>query len=131
MPLTITHDEKLRFKAESGKHSIVIDLPEAAGGTDAGFSPPQMFIASLGSCIGVYVVDYCERAGIVCKGMKVHLDWKMAEDPKRISDIRVQIDLPAAIPAAREKAILAVAEHCLVHNTILHTPEVAIQLNHN
>ncbi len=53
MPLTITHDEKLRFAAESGKHSLVIDLPEASGGTDAGFSPPQLFIASLGSCIGV------------------------------------------------------------------------------
>jgi len=129
MAITVSYEEGLRFRAWNGDHQVVIDLPEGVGGSNRGMSPPQLFIASLGSCIGVYVVDYCKRAGISCQGMKIHLDWKIKDDPKRIGDIGVKIELPSCeLPPARKKAILSVAEHCLVHNTIHHLPEVDIQL---
>lgn len=130
MDITIHHEDELRFRARSGKHEVVFDLPVPHGGTDQGMSPPQLFVASLGACIGVYVADYCDTAGLDYRGMKIHLDWAMREDPRRIGRIEFRIDLPfASLSATREKAILNVARRCLLHNTLVQQPEMNVQLH--
>ena len=91
MQLTITHEEELRFAAHSGEHRLVIDLPEPLGGTGRGMTPPQLFVASLGACLGVYIVDYCETIGVPSQGLRVQMHWEQSERPKRIGRIRAEI----------------------------------------
>jgi len=123
MQLTIHHEEELRFAAHCDDHRLVIDLPEPLGGTGRGMTPPQLFVASLGACLGVYVVDYCETVGVPSQGVKVHMRWEQSDRPKRIGRIRAQIDIPhAGISPARRTAIQRVAEQCLLHNTLKEMP---------
>ena len=46
----------------------------------------------------------------------------------RISGIDVRLFLPAGVPPERRDALLAVASHCTVHNTLTTTPEISIPL---
>lgn len=129
MQLTITHEEELRFSAHSGDHRLVIDLPEPLGGTGRGMTPPQLFVASLGACLGVYVVDYCETVGVPSQGLKVQMHWEQSDRPKRIGRIRAEIELPEGdITPARLAAIRRVAEQCLLHNTLKEAPVFDIEI---
>jgi len=118
-----------KFIAQNRIHSVTIDLPKDLGGKDEGPTPPEVFIDSLGSCIGVYVLGYCKTAGLDPSGMKITLDWEKAVDkPTRIQKISAKIELPNANAGVRKPALLKVAESCLIHETIKHQPEITIEL---
>ena len=51
-------------------------------------SPPEVFAASLATCVGVYVLNFAKRHDIRVEGMKISADWQIAEDPRRVLDQR-------------------------------------------
>ena len=108
---------------------VLADQPAAAGGADAAMTPVELMVASLGSCVAFYAGRYLQRHGLDRSGLHVTTDFTMAADrPARVSEVRLRISVPAGIPPEREKALLAVAAHCTVHNTLGHPPAVAITL---
>ncbi|MDP2981499.1 MAG: OsmC family protein [Candidatus Omnitrophota bacterium] len=118
-----------KFSAQNRKHAVIVDQPEDNGGNDQGPTPPELFVDSLGSCIGVYVLAFCKNTGLNPNGMKIILDWEKASDkPARIKNINVKIELPNADVGARKAALLKVAESCMIHETIKHQPEINIEL---
>jgi putative redox protein len=118
-----------KFSAQNRKHIVIIDQPEDSGGSDQGPTPPELFIDSLGSCIGVYVLAFCKNTGLNPDGMKIILDWEKASDkPVRIKNINARIELPNADVGARKPALLKVAESCLIHETIKRQPAITIEL---
>ncbi|MFO7546959.1 MAG: OsmC family protein [Trueperaceae bacterium] len=118
--ITTTYEGDALFASKVGHHSITIDVPEAMGGKDRALQPPQLFIVSLGSCVGAMVVDYCERHALDTTGLTVDVDYEKADKPTRLTNLVVRVRLPNAhIDDERTKAILQrVAEHCPVHETI-------------
>ena len=119
----------MKFEAKNRSHSVIIDQLQENGGEDKGFTPPELFIDSLGSCIGVYVLRFCKNTSLNPDGMKITLDWEKAADkPARIQKISAKIELPNADAGARSAALLKVAESCLIHETIRHQPEITIEL---
>ena len=116
------------FESEIGNHSIVIDVPPSMGGTDRGPTPPQVFVASLGSCIGAFVANYCENVGIDTADMTVDVTFDKVEDPTRLVNLKVRVNMPHGDYKGRRKAILRVAEHCPVHETICNLEGIDIEL---
>jgi len=118
-----------KFSEQNRKHIIIVDQPEDSGGNDQGPTPPELFIDSLGSCIGVYVLGFCKNTGLNPNGMKIILDWEKAGDkPSRIKSISAKIELPDASVGPRKAALLKVAESCLIHETIKHQPAITMEL---
>ncbi len=117
-----------KFKAEFRNHSILIDLPKDFGGEDSAMMPPELLIASLGSCIGVYAVNFLENAGLDASGLAIKLDWQKESQPSRISKIQAEVAVPNAQLDKRKAAFLKVIEHCTVHNTLSSNPGVQITL---
>lgn len=118
-----------KFSARNRNQTIIIDQPKEGGGEDKGPTPPELFVDSLGSCIGVYVLAFCKNTGLNPDGMKINLDWEKSSDkPSRIKSISAKIELPNADVGARERALLKVAESCMIHETIKHSPEISIEL---
>jgi len=125
----ITYKGGIKFEAKNRFHIIIIDQPQTGGGQDAGPTPPELFIDSFGSCIGVYVLGFCRNTGLNPDGMKITLGWEKSTDkPSRIKSINANIELPNADVGARKAALLKVAESCLIHETIAHQPEINIAL---
>jgi len=116
--ITTFYKGDMLFESKIGNHSVTIDVPDVMGGSDRGLQPPQLFIASLGSCIGAFVAQYCEKNGIDDEGMKVEISFEKAPDPTRLVNLKAQVLLPKADCSKRIRAIKRVAEHCPVHATI-------------
>jgi uncharacterized OsmC-like protein len=108
------------FESEAGEHTILTDVPMNMGGADRAPKAPELFVASLGACIGSFVVDYCQRAGVDTRDMAVEMSFDGAQNPVRLVNLRAKIVLPHGGEEAvkRREAILKVAEHCTLHETI-------------
>lgn len=116
--ITTYYKGDMLFESEVGNHSILIDVPAGMGGSDRGPTPPEVFVASLGSCIGAFVANYCHKSGVEAKGLTVDVSFDKADDPTRLVNLKVKVKLPSGKCKGREKALLRVAEHCPVHETI-------------
>lgn len=114
------HKGGMLFESEMGSHKLLIEGPESWGGKNRGPMPPQIFMASIGSCVGVLVAHFCETHGLNDKDLQVTVDYDTADNPTRFNNINVTINLPYAKCDDRctEKALASVAQHCPVHETI-------------
>lgn len=118
-----------RFEIEVRGHRILVDQPVQDGGEDSAPTPTELFAASLASCVAHYARRYLARHGLPTEGLAVNARFAMAEDrPARVGRIHVQLDLPAGVPGERRAALLAVASHCTVHNTLENPPDVTVAL---
>lgn len=116
------------FESKLGAHTLVIDVPAGMGGKDRGPTPPEIFVASLGSCVGAFVAQYCGRSGIDATNMTVDVTFDKVENPTRLVNLKVHVDLPHGRCADRQAAIRRVAEHCPVHETILTLQGIEIDI---
>jgi uncharacterized OsmC-like protein len=116
--ITTLYKGDMLFESKIGNHTVTIDVPASMGGSDRGPQPPQLFVASLGSCIGAFVAQYCEKNNIDAEGMVVEIAFDKADDPTRLVNLRATVKLPKGDCGARVRAIERVAQHCPVHSTI-------------
>lgn len=119
------HDD--HYHVQIRQHGLVVDQPVEGGGADLGPTPTELFVGSLAACVAFYAGRYFARHAIPTAGFRVDCDFTMSpEAPSRVAEIRMTLVLPAAFPAERRAALLRVAEHCTVHNSIRSAPEVTI-----
>lgn len=126
--LTVSHIHGDRFAIEVRDHLITIDQPLSDGGEDTAPTPVELFVASLAACVAHYARRYLARHALPTAGLRVTCDYAMASRPARVADIRIDIELPEGVPAESHAALLAVASHCTVHNTLTATPTVTVAL---
>lgn len=117
-------EEDSLFHTRLGDHVVTTD-PDRVEGP----SPPEILVASLGACVGILVSDYCKRSGIDTTGLTVDVDYDKASNPYRLADFRVDINIPNGQVDDRVRAILRVAEHCPVHQTMCTLEGADIRVN--
>ncbi len=110
-------------------HVLLADQPASSGGQDAAPTPTELLVAALASCVAFYAGRYLVRHGLERDGLHVTAEFTMATDrPARVGAIGLRILVPGGVPAERRAALLAVASHCTVHNTLRQVPGIAIDL---
>jgi uncharacterized OsmC-like protein len=106
-----------KFESLIGGHRIVSDQPMSEGGTGAGVTPPELLLASLGSCAGYYAAEYLRARSLPVEGLHVYVTAEKTERPARLSSFRVEVDVPEIDERQREGVLRAV-KTCLIHNTL-------------
>ena len=110
-------------------HGMLTDQAVADGGKDAAATPTELLVASLASCVAFYTGRYLVRHGLDRAGLAVTAEFAMAAGlPARVGAVRLRITVPGGVPPQRTDALLAVASHCTVHNTLRQQPDVSIEL---
>jgi uncharacterized OsmC-like protein len=129
--LEVTHVTGDAYAVEVRGHRLLVDQPTEAGGEDTAPTPTELFAASLATCVAFYAGRYLTRHGLDHAGLRVRTEFTMATDrPARVSAVRVTVVPPPGLPEQRRAALLAVASHCTVHNTLHQPPEIGIELEH-
>lgn len=126
--ITVDHLGGDRFDVAVRGHHIAVDQPVTDGGDDTGATPTELFVAGLVACVAHYARRYLARHGLPTAGLGVTGEFDIVPRPARVGAIDVRISLPAGVPAERRAALLAVASHCTVHNTLDDVPPVMIDV---
>lgn len=125
--IEVRHDGGDRFTLAIRGHELTVDQPVSDGGTDEGPTPTELFVAGLASCVGFYAERFLRRHGIDGEGLGVAGSWTMAEDrPARVASIDLVVQLPDGFPQDQRDRLMAVVEHCTVHNSLVRPPDVRI-----
>ncbi|MFE1292786.1 OsmC family protein [Streptomyces sp. NPDC058751] len=127
--LDVTHVDGDAYAVDIRGHQLRVDQPVDTGGTDTAPTPVELFAASLATCVAFYAGRYLQRHGLPRAGLRVRTEFTMATDrPARVESMRLVIVPPPALPARRHAAMLAVASHCTVHNSLHEPPVIGIEL---
>jgi len=114
-----------RVEATVGKHHIVTDQTLPHGGDDSAPEPFELFLASLATCAGLYVVSFCQARGIPTEG--IDLVQHHESDPNgQLSRVELQLRLPRAFPEKYRAAVVRAAEGCKVRKALASPPEVTV-----
>ncbi len=129
MEINVEHLGSLQFQIKTRGHSIVSDQPVEHGGYDEGMTPPELFLASLGSCAGYYAAQYLRKHKLAAEGTVVRVTCDKVKEPvPRMDNFAIDIQVPVELSAKDRQGLHEAVEHCLVHNTLLHTPKISIQV---
>lgn len=126
--ITVTRKDGQAFDIRVRGHGITSDMSVKDGGRDAGPSPVELLGGSLGACVAMMVQGYCERHGYTDGDVGVSLTLELADGPKRVGGIVVDVELPEGIPEDKKEVIRRMAERCPVHETLRDPPRVDIEV---
>jgi len=125
--ITIERESGLEFDIQVRGHTVRADMSARDGGQDGGPAPAELLAGSLGACVAMMVQAYCDTHGYTDGDVSVSLTLELADDPRRIAGIVIDVDLPEGFPDDRREAVQRVAEHCVIHGTLSHPPRVDIE----
>ena len=128
MQVTVTHLDGVQFSIQSRTHTILCDQPQDNGGQDAGMTPPELLLASLGSCAGFYAVQYLKTRHLAERGVEVSVTAEKLRQPARLGAFRIHVACPIALSEEQTEGLMRSVRHCLVHNTLLAPPQIEIEL---
>ncbi len=128
MEITVEHLGAVQFEIKARQHSIVSDQPPENGGHDEGMTPPELLLASLGSCAGFYAAQYLRKHKLASAGTRVRVTADKLKDPARIDNFSIEIDAPGALSEQHRAGVENSVHHCLIHNTLLHPPKISVQI---
>ncbi|MGD0321248.1 MAG: OsmC family protein [Acidimicrobiales bacterium] len=126
--IEVTHDGGDRFGIAIRRHVLSVDQPVGDGGDDTAPTPTELFIASLASCVAFYVRRFLVRHGLPTDELSVTAEFNMAGRPSRVGEIDLRVHVADEVPSERRDALLAVASHCTVQNTLEQPPQVNIHV---
>lgn len=124
----VTWDGGVRFTADVRGHKVHVDQPTQGGGEDAAPSPLELVPASLGTCIAFFVKQYLAARSVDPTGLEVEVGVMGAPNPHRIGRFEVRVVLPGGVPEKYRDAVTRVAETCTVHHTLMHRPEIVVEV---
>ena len=130
MEVTIDHLGAVQFEIKARHHSIPCDQPLENGGFDEGMTPPELLLASLGSCAAFYAAQYLRKFHLATEGTRVRITADKVKDPvARIDNFCIEIETPVELTDQHRAGVERSVHHCLIHNTLLHPPKIAIEIN--
>ena len=127
-PIVVTHEGGVRFAAQIRSHTVLVDQPHRGGGEDSAPSPIELLGAALGTCIALYVQQFCHARGLPYEGLSVEVEQHGATSPSRIGKFAVHVSLPVELPPQYAALIDRVARSCPAHNTLSMGADVAVTI---
>ncbi len=120
-------NDKFEVNIGSSGKKFYIDK-KAENYAPCGPNPLEVFLSSLGGCIGVYAKRYLQRHNLAFRRLSVGVTGELCqESPVRLINLKVNVDTDAEL-GDKKDVFSKFIENCPIHNTIRHTKEVDIRI---
>lgn len=124
----INYLDGVRFQVIARDHEISCDQPLENGGADRGMTPPELLLASLGTCVAYYAAEYLRTRNLPLGDLTVRVVAEKIQKPARLDNFKIDLTVPNLNDQRHRDGILRAAKSCLVHNTLAHAPAIQIGL---
>ena len=121
MEMKILFPGNKKVSAEFEGFSVLTDQPQEAGGDGAAPAPFDLFLASLGTCAGIFVLSFCRKRDIPTEGLETVQKYDWDETKYLVTKVTLEIKLPAGFPEKYRDAVVNAMNLCAVKKH-LHQP---------
>jgi putative redox protein len=116
-----------RVDARVGGHVVHTDQPIDNGGEDTAPSPFQLFLASVGTCAGIFVQGFCAKRGISPDGIRIVQRQQFDAESGTLAVVDIAIEVPPDFPEKYRDALVRVADQCSVKRAIHAQPRFDVR----
>ncbi len=124
--ITVTLPGGRRVDATIGAHTLHTDQPRDNGGADSAPSPFELFLASIGTCAGIFVQGFCASRKIPFEQIRI-IERPGFDDAGTLITVDLEVVLPEDFPEKYRGAVLKVVEQCSVKRAIAAQPIFSVR----
>ena len=115
-----------RVYADYGGFTIETDQPARGGGDDSAPAPFDLFLASIGTCAGIYALGFMQQRGIDAESSKITMRTHFDQAAGLINKIDLELELPADFPEKYRAAVINAMNLCAVKKHLHQPPDFEI-----
>jgi ribosomal protein S12 methylthiotransferase accessory factor len=127
MQMTIDFPGGARVDAHFGPYTVRTDQPSNGGGNGSAPTPFATFLASIGTCAGIYVIGFCRQRGLSTEGLRLIQDLEVDPVSGMVAAVNLDIQVPSSFPEKYRDALVRAAEQCAVKKHLEHPPTFGVQ----
>ena len=124
--IEVTFPGGKRVDARVGEYIVRTDQPVSAGGEGSAVAPFDLFLASIATCAGIYVLGFCQARSLPTEGIRLREHVVYDEATKLPKHVHLDVVLPASFPEKYRAAVVRAAEGCKVKKTIAAQPTIDV-----
>ncbi len=122
MDITVSFPGGLRVDARVGEHVVHTDQPVSAGGEGSAPTPFALFLASLATCAGIYLLGFLRQRGLDASRSGVRMTTETDPDSGLIREVTLELLLPPDFPEKYEAAVVRAVAQCTVKRHLERPP---------
>ncbi len=122
MDMIIDFPGGARVDAHFGPFTVQTDQPPYASAP----TPFATFLASIGTCAGIYVLGFCQQRGISAEGIRLVQSQEVNPFTRLVSKVKLDIQLPPDFPEKYKTAVIRSADQCAVKKHFENPPQFEI-----
>jgi putative redox protein len=126
MEMIISFPGGARVDAAFKGFTVKTDQPRHAGGEGSAPTPFAHFLASIGTCAGIYVLGFCQQRGIPTEAIRIRQSLEVDRETGMVQQINLDVDLPADFPERYAPALIRAAQLCAVKKHLETPPEINV-----
>jgi putative redox protein len=126
MEMVITFSGGAKVDAQLGEFTIRTDQPPTGGGEGSAPAPFSLFLASLGTCAGIYVLSFCRKRDLRTDGIRIVQKNGFDHETHKLTDVTLTIEVPKDFPEKYYDALIRAADQCAVKRAIMDPPKFEI-----
>jgi len=111
-----------RVDAHFGLFTVATDQPPVASAP----SPFEVFLSSIGTCAGIYVLGFCKQRNIPTEGIRIVERIKHSRVTGMVETIGLEIQVPPDFPEKYRDSLIRSAELCAVKKHLENPPKFEI-----
>ncbi|MBS1250842.1 MAG: hypothetical protein MAG431_02439 [Chloroflexi bacterium] len=115
-----------RVDAHFGDFTVKTDQSPRGGGEGAEPEPFALFLSSLATCAGIYVLNFCKHRGLPTEDLRVVQRSIYDHQKRMVGKIELEIQVPPEFPQKYYSALVRSAEQCAVKKHIENPPAFEI-----
>lgn len=122
MEMLIDFPGGARVDAHFGPYSIITDQPPAGGGQGEAPTPFALFLASMGTCAGIYVLGFCQQRGLSSEGIRIMQRAHRNPLTDLVEKVELEIQVPPEFPEKYKDTLIRSAQLCAVKKHLENPP---------
>ena len=126
MDMIIDFPGGAKVDAHYGPYTIKTDQPPAGGGRGEAPTPFSLFLASMGTCAGIYVLGFCQQRNLPTEGIRIIQRVNRSMQTGLIGEVELEIQVPPTFPEKYHSSLIRSAQLCAVKKHLEHPPSFAI-----
>jgi ribosomal protein S12 methylthiotransferase accessory factor len=123
MEIAVDLKEGKKVSARIKEFEIETDQSTKSGGGGTAPAPFDLFLASIATCAGFYVLDFCKTRKIPVDDVRLVMRPRRDDKIRMIDKISIEVQLPADFPEKYKPAIVRAVDLCTVKKHIVQAPE--------